>query len=146
MTMNKMKIEFHQSIPICDSQLDHIWSNTSYEQCILKTIEDFWIHHNQIHFIKQHAWPYQAMSTYDSFSSLSNKRPSHYVIDSLFCLWPHFSPPKSWSLVTLLALLECAQTRQCASSSSHNFGNFGAKVIKLRLTFVIENWLKITKI
>ncbi len=41
MTMNKMKIEFHQSIPTCDSQLDHVWSNTSCKQCTLRPIEDF---------------------------------------------------------------------------------------------------------
>jgi hypothetical protein len=40
-TMNKMKIEIHQSIPICDPHLDHVWSNTSYKQCTLRTIEFF---------------------------------------------------------------------------------------------------------
>jgi hypothetical protein len=30
-------------------------------------------------------------------------------------------------------------TRQCASSSSQNFGIFGANIVKFSLPFVIEN-------
>ncbi len=45
-----MKLEFHESITIYDSQLEHIWSNTALKQCISRTTQAFQTNHNPIHF------------------------------------------------------------------------------------------------
>jgi hypothetical protein len=39
--MNPMKLAFHESITIYDSQLEHIWSSTLLKQCISRTTQAF---------------------------------------------------------------------------------------------------------